>query len=98
MGKNRVKAKYIIVPNVNDSQKDIDDFLNCAAAANLSAISFSVEKYWSTTETEKLVETEKAKQIYELLLYAENRAKQLNFEIELYSEAIGFKNLMKDNK
>lgn len=96
--KNRVKAKYIIVPNVNDSQKDIDEFLNCAAAANLSAISFSVEKYWSTTETEKLVETEKAKQIYELLLYAENRAKQLNFEIELYSEAIGFKNLMKDNK
>lgn len=90
----KVKAKYIIVPDVNDTQKDIDDFLQYAVKSELKAISFSVEKYWSTTEPEKLVNTKKAQEVYSLLQYAENRAKDLNFEVELYSEGLGFKNLM----
>ena len=97
--KNNVKAKYIIIPNINDSKKHIDDFFDCIEKNNLSAVSFSVEKNWANnTPAPVFKQSEKAKEIYDLLLYAENKSEKLGLNIELYSEGIGFKNLMENNK
>ncbi len=93
--KNDVKAKFIIIPDVNNTQKDIDDFFDCVEKNDLRAVSFSVEKNWANdTPAEIFRETDKAKKIYDLLLYSENKSRELGLFLELYSEGIGFKNLM----
>ncbi len=91
--KTNVKAKYIIIPDINDTKKNIDDFFECVKRHELSAVSFSVEKYWSCN-TPQLANTQKAKEIFNLLLYAENKTKELGLNLEIYSEGLGFKKLM----
>lgn len=97
--KKNVKAKYILIPNINDTKKDLDDFFDCVLKNELEAVSFSVEKNWSSDIPENtLVHSDMAKKIYDLLLYAENKAQNLNMPVELYSEGIGFKNLIENNR
>lgn len=93
--KNDVKAKYIIIPDVNDTKTEIDNFFNCVKKHDLQAVSFSVEKNWSNnTPAEVLRNSDKAKKVYDLLQYCENKSRDLELFLELYSEGIGFKNVM----
>ncbi len=91
--KNDVKIKYIIIPEVNDSQKDIDDFFNMAEKYKVKAVCVSVDKNWSANLNEQFDKT-KEQYIYDLMKYFEKQAAGKNLDFDMYSEGLSFKNYM----
>lgn len=79
----QVKVKYILYPGVNDNYIEIDKWLEEAVKNGVEAISLSVEQDWYNRNQPNF-----SKEIYEQITYIENRAKELNLELEIYCEAL----------
>ena len=90
---NDVKVKYIIIPDVNDTQKDIDDFFAMAEKTGVTSVCLSVDKTWTADLDEKIKEP-KELEIFELMKSFENTAKARNLDFEMYSEGLAFKNFL----
>lgn len=89
--KNDVKVKYIILPNINDSKKDINEFFETAEKNNVSSVCLSVDKMWTDTLTEENKNNQKELEIYDLMNYFEQKSNSLGYQLELYSEGLSFK-------
>ena len=78
-----VKVKYIIYPNVNDTYTEIDKWFDECIKNGVKAVSFSVEQNWLQEHFPDFTPD-----IYQKVLYMQNRAKELNLELEIYCEAL----------
>ena len=93
--KSDVKIKYIIIPDVNDSQKDIDDFFNMTDKYNVKSVCLSVDKNW-TAKLNYTQNDDKELKIFNIMQYFENRCASLKLENEIYSEGLAFKDFIKN--
>lgn len=75
--KIQVKAKYIIIPNVNDSNKDIDDFFNKVIESSINSVRMDIEMNWYN---ENRSNDEKLTHMFELLKYSEEKSRELSIK------------------
>lgn len=87
--KNDVMVKYIIIPDVNDTKKDIDDFFYMVQKYHVSSVCVSVDKTWSADLDES---SDKSKELYifDLMKYFESLAYNQNLSFDMYSEGLSF--------
>lgn len=78
-----VKVKFILYPGQNDTYEEIDLWFDEIIRNKVKAISLSVEQGWFNTNQPNF-----SKQIYEQIAYMENRAKELDLDLEIYCEAL----------
>ena len=78
-----VKAKYILICGVNDNKSEIDNFFKMCVKNGVKAVSLSVEQHWYVKQFPNMPPS-----VYDLISYFQDKGKKLNFDIELYCEAI----------
>lgn len=79
---NLVKVKYIIIPGVNDSLVEIDEFLQKIKALDIKSIIVDIEYIYANRNMNNISE-----HVYMLMDYIENFAIQNNIEYDLYDSA-----------
>lgn len=82
-GEANVSAKYIIIPSVNDTKKELENWLISNKNDGLSYTILDIEENWYTQNKNNI-----PSHIYELLKYAQQRSVELGTHFELY-ERIG---------
>lgn len=75
---DRVKTKFILIPFVNDSEKEIEAWLNKSISAGIKHIAFDVEMMWYNENKNNI-----PIHIMELVKYTINSVKQKGLDIEL---------------
>ncbi len=70
-----VISKYIIIPGINDTKEEIDNWLKFNKANNISKIDIDIENSWLN----KYREEEPDEYIVDLLKYVKRRAWEMNF-------------------
>ncbi len=86
-----IKIKYIIIPGINDSTQEIDNFFSLIKCTNIQSVALSIETNWYERHYPNF-----PKQTYYILDYFKEKANLLNLDIELYCEAIGVYKQRKD--
>lgn len=80
---NLVKSKYIIIPKINDNKEEIDKWFEKMLKCGIKACAVSVEQHWYFDNFNNFADS-----IYDSIKYIEEKAKSLNFDIEIYCEAM----------
>ncbi len=80
---NLLKVKFILFPGVNDNYEEINKWFDEVVKNDVKAVSLSVEQDWYNTH-----QPEFTPEIYEQISYMENKAKELNLDMEIYCEAL----------
>ncbi|MBQ4122329.1 radical SAM protein [bacterium] len=76
-----VKAKYIIVPEVNDSEQEINIWLNRCKEINIKSVVLNLDFNWIMKNVDGNLLP-----IYNLMKYTQKRAKELGINCELYGQ------------
>ncbi len=79
LGRYLVSAKYIIIPGINDTIEEIEKWMSANYEAGLYTTVLDIEENWYLANKDNI-----PPHIFELIKYAEKRAKQLNTNFELY--------------
>ena len=79
LGRYLVSAKYIIIPGINDSIEEIEKWMIANYNAGLYTTVLDIEENWYLKNKDNI-----PKHIFDLIKYAEKKAKQLNTNFELY--------------
>lgn len=87
-----LKIKYIIIPGINDSKKEIDKWFDLINKNNVKAIALSVEQHWYFENYPDFPDS-----IYEMINYIKTESEKQNLETEIYCEALSVLQL-KDKK
>lgn len=80
---NLVKSKYIIIPQINDNKEEIDKWFEKMLQYGIKACAVSVEQHWYFDNFNNFDDS-----IYESIKYIEEKAKSLDFDLEIYCEAM----------
>ena len=80
-GANFVKAKYIIVPGLNDSKQEIDLWLEKCKSIGISSVVLNLDFNWIMKNVDNDLIP-----IYNLMTYTQNKAKDLGIVCELYGQ------------
>ena len=80
-GANFVKTKYIIVPGLNDSEKEIDLWLQKSAEIGLKSVVLNLDFNWIMKNVDGDLMP-----IYNLMKYTQNKAKEFALNCELYGQ------------
>lgn len=72
--KTQVKAKYIIIPGINDTTENIDNFYKKVLECSINSVRFDIEVEWYTKNRN---DDEKIIPYFHLLKYAEQKAKHI---------------------
>jgi sulfatase maturation enzyme AslB (radical SAM superfamily) len=80
-GADFVKAKYIIVPTLNDSESEINIWLEKCKEIGIKSVVLNLDFRWIMQNINNDLMP-----IYNLMLYAQNRAKELGLNCELYGQ------------
>ena len=78
--KQNTFLKYIVLPQINDNKNEFKKFLNLASEYSIKGIKIDVEGRYSRNCNYKI-----DKKISEFILWAENYAKDIGFDVELFS-------------
>ncbi len=81
--KNRiqVETKYIIVPGINDSEKEIDMWLNKCSQLGLKTAILNIDHNWLNENYNNI-----PLYLYKLMNYAMEKAQQLNISFKLFPQ------------
>lgn len=79
---NNVKAKYIIIPGINDSIQEIDTFLNKIQEINIKHVIWDIESRFCVENSYEVPN------VAMLLDYAVYQSKKRNIQYEFYDSAI----------
>lgn len=90
MGKFMVSSKYIIIPGINDSIKELEAWISANEEAGLKTTVLDLEENWYKENQNNI-----PKYIYDLIEYAKKLSNELNTNFELYERLEG---LIKDKK
>lgn len=80
-GADYVKAKYIIVPGLNDSEEEIDIWLQKCADINIKSVVLNLDFRWIMDNVDKDLMP-----IYNLMQYTLNKAWEKGMNCELYGQ------------
>ncbi len=80
-GADFVKAKYIIVPGLNDSEKEIDLWLEKCYSINIKNVVLNLDFNWIMKNVDGDLMP-----IYNLMNYTQNKAYELGMKCELYGQ------------
>lgn len=75
-------SKYVIIPNINDNFKDVDLFLKACFDAKLKNIAVDMESSFLQMFPKRIPDV-----IPKIIEYIQNRCRQLNINVQLYSNA-----------
>jgi len=90
LGRYLVSAKYIIIPGINDTIEEIEKWMSANYKAGLYTTVLDIEENWYLANKDNVPQ-----HIFDLVKYAEKRAKQLNTNFELYER---LQNMVLDRK
>lgn len=80
--KSNVATKYIIVPDINDNQDEIKAWLYLNKDLGIKVLSLDIDIFWHHKNKDNIPQS-----IYDLVLYAEETARSLDFDLQLYDRA-----------
>ncbi len=80
-GADNVKTKYIIVPSVNDSEREIDLWLEKSKETGINSVVLNLDFNWIMRNVDGDLSS-----VYNLMKYTLNRAEELNMHCELYGQ------------
>lgn len=90
LGRYLVGAKYIIIPEINDSIEEIESWMKANYDAGLYTTVLDIEENWYLANRGKI-----PKHIFKLIDYVKKRSKQLHTNFELYER---LQNLIDDEQ
>lgn len=79
-------SKYIIIPNVNDNRKEIDQWINTIQSIGGRWLAVDIEDVWYKTNRANI-----SSYYLDLINYIIKRAEECNMKVELYDRARGLK-------
>ncbi len=80
-GADNVKAKYIIVPGLNDSEEEINLWLEKCKSINIHSVVLNLDFNWIMKNVDSDLMP-----LYNLMKYTQNRAFELGMNCELYGQ------------
>ncbi len=80
---DRVKTKFILIPNINDSKEEIDAWINKSIECGVKHLAFDVEMMWYNENKENIPQY-----IYDLVQYTIEQIKEKNLDIELIDRGV----------
>ena len=75
---DRVKTKYILIPDINDTKDEIDAWINKSIESGVKHLAFDIEMMWYNKNKENIPQ-----KIYDLVKYTIERIKEKKLDIEL---------------
>ncbi len=75
---DRVKTKFILIPNVNDNKEEITSWINKSIQAGIKHVAFDVEMMWYNQNKDNIPE-----HIYELVKYVLDITENNGIQLEL---------------
>ncbi len=78
-GRDLVSSKFIIIPGINDTKEEINNWLISNKKDGLYAAVLDIEEFWYIKNKDNI-----PSHIFDLIKYAQKRAKQLNMFFQLY--------------
>ncbi len=85
-GYGLMTSKYIIIPNVNDNRKEIDNWINSVRESGCKWLALDIEDVWY-----KLNRSTISSYYLDLINYVINKAALYNMKLEFYDRARGLK-------
>lgn len=86
----QVKTKFIIIPDVNDNQREIDSWIKKSKETGLKHIAVDIELEWYGKNKDNLPD-----KLFEIFKYIINKAEEHNLKIEYQDRAIMLLNKIK---
>lgn len=86
VGADYVKAKYIIVPGLNDTEQEIDLWLTKCKEINIKSVVLNLDFRWLMDNVNNDLMP-----LYNLMKYTQNKAKELGMNCELYGQIFQIK-------
>lgn len=83
MHPHNVKSKYIIIPGINDSKKEIDLFLKKSLEAKIIEVSVDIELFWFDKNSNNL-----PKHLFEILNHFMDKAAKLGLKADPIDRAV----------
>ena len=80
---DRVKTKFILIPDVNDTEKEIEAWINKSIEAGVKHLAFDIEMMWFNKNKENLPVS-----LYRIVEYLLNKVKEKNLDIELIDRGV----------
>lgn len=102
--KNAVKTKYILIPGINDTEKQIKEWLKLNKKLGIISVVLNLDFNWLINKQE-LINQEKnlprskantTLKLYDLIEYTKSEAKKLGIAVSLYGEIFTLKTLVED--
>ncbi len=90
LGRYLVSAKFIIIPGINDTIEEIENWMKANYDAGLYTTVLDIEENWYIKNRHNI-----PSHIFELINYAKKRSKELHTNFELYER---LQNLVNDEK
>ncbi len=75
---DRVKTKFILIPDVNSSKEEIDSWLDKSVEAGVKYVAFDVEMMWYNENKDNI-----PPYVFELISYTLDKIKEKNLQVEL---------------
>ena len=88
----QVKAKYIIVPGMNDSKEEIDLWLKKCCEAGIKYVVLNLDFNWLSEN----INNPDIK-LYELMKYTQEKAQDLDIVCELYGQIFQLKSIIENS-
>ncbi len=80
--KNKVRSKYIIIPEINDNTEEIEKWLKTSVDIGIKQVVLDIEGQWFMQNRNNMPQ-----KAYDLIDYVETRAKELDLGLIYYSYA-----------
>lgn len=85
-GADYVKSKYIIVPNINDTEEEINLWLEKSKSINIKSVVLNLDFNWIMNNVDSDLMP-----IYNLMKFTQKRCKELDLNCELYGQIFQLK-------
>ena len=90
--KNSVKTKFILIPGVNDTEEEIDCWLEKSISCGIKHIAFDVEMMWFDENKNNIPSC-----VFDITKYLINKAKDKNLNVEFIDRGVIVSNLIEKN-
>ncbi len=90
---DRVKTKFILIPNVNDTKEEINAWIQKSIDAGIKHLAFDVEMMWYNENKDNI-----PIKIYNIIEYTLNMIKEKNLDVELIDRGYILAQKLKDKQ
>ena len=80
---DRVKTKFILIPNLNDTKEEIDEWIRKSKECGIKHLAFDIEMMWYNSNKNNLPES-----LFEIVEYTLDKIKENNLDVELIDRGV----------